>query len=46
MNDRLKPSATPKFDLTRDFAAAAGFYDGASARVAEMMGFCDASVPR
>jgi sterol desaturase/sphingolipid hydroxylase (fatty acid hydroxylase superfamily) len=46
-------SDLPIFDLLfgsfrnpRDFAVAAGFHDGASARVAEMLGFRDVSAPR
>jgi sterol desaturase/sphingolipid hydroxylase (fatty acid hydroxylase superfamily) len=46
-------SDLPIFDLLfgtfhnpRDFAAASGFYDGASARVGEMLRFRDVSVPR
>ena len=34
------------FHNPRDFAAASGFYDGASARVGEMLRFRDVSVPR
>jgi hypothetical protein len=46
-------SDLPIFDLLfgtfhnpQDFATATGFYDGASGRIAEMLRFRDASVPR
>jgi len=42
----LPPVKGRRNGRAHDFAETAGFYDGASTRIAEMVGFRDVSVPR